>query len=500
MAQHGQFAARRPSLVLVASCGLLMLASLARCSRAGPSAPASGSASLRIGIGGLPQLTPQAGLAQVVSNLSSEGLIAPYEDGRPAAWLAESWTTSTDGLVLTIRLRQRAKFHDGSPVTASIVAESLRRALPALMGPAFQEDVDRILPIDETQLEIRLKKPSRLLLEALEISIRKAKKDGTIGTGPYELVSSSPSELRANPDYYLGRPTIDRIELQTYPSVRTAWAELLRGNLDALYEVNIDALDSLQASNNVAVFSYLRHYQYVIVFGNRISMIKAASIRRALNAAIDRQAIVRDVLSGHGIPSIGPVPPQHWALEKSAPRLEFVPALAKELASKKLRFTCLVPADTIYERMALAVKQQLAAASVDMQVEELEQDRIVPTARSKDFEAILIDVVSGPSMFRSYRHLYSNVPFDLKPAPNPLIDAALDRIRHATSDDEYRKGVADLQSVVVQDPPEIFLVWGERARAVSRRFEIVMPEDGHDAFNRLRLWRPATVSQLASRN
>ena len=103
-------------------------------------------------------------------------------------------------------------------------------------------------------------------------------------------------------------------------------------------------------------------------------------------------------------------------------------------------------------------------------------------------------------MFRSYRHLYSNVTFDLKPPPNLSIDSALDRIRHATSDDEYRNGLAELQRVVVDEPPEIFLVCCERARAVSRRFDVALPEGGRDVLNTLRLWRPATVQQLASRN
>jgi hypothetical protein len=108
-------------------------------------------------------------------------------------------------------------------------------------------------------------------------------------------------------------------------------------------------------------------------------------------------------------------------------------------------------------------------------------------------------VISGPSVFRSYRHLYSNVPFDLKPAGNAYIDRALDHIRHASSDADYRMGVTELQQAVVEDPPEIFLVWGERARAVSRRFTVPTAENGIDPTS-IRLWRPATVQQLANRN
>jgi ABC-type transport system substrate-binding protein len=478
--------------------GLTVLVATARCTRSGP-IPSGKENILRIGVGNVAQLAPQVGLRQVAGTITSEGLIAPSEDGRPRPWLAESWAMAPDGLSLTVKLRPHVKFHDGTPATASVVVEVLRNALPSLMGPVFSEDVDRILASDDAHIQIRLRQPSRFLIESLETPIRKPGKSG-IGTGPFRISAVSPSQLDANPDYYFGQPTISQLAFQPYPSIRAAWAELLRGNIDMLYEVNLEALDSLQGSSNVSVFSYLRHYQYVIMFGNRATSLKSAAIKRELNAALDRNAIVRDVLNGHGVPSIGPVPPQHWALDKQAPRLEFDPHLARNLASRKLRFTCLIPADSVFERIALDIKQQLANASVDMRVEEVTQDQMFQAGQSKNFEALLIDVISGPSLFRSFRHFYSRAPFDLKPAGNPAIDAALDRIRHAPSDDEYRYGVADFQRAIIDDPPEIFLVWGERARAVSRRFDVSLPENGRDILNTLRLWRPATVQQLASRN
>jgi peptide/nickel transport system substrate-binding protein len=496
--QHGQLRQKRLGPALAALCGLMVLFGTARCgNRTGPALSAV-APTIRIGIGGLPQLTPQAGLRQVIGNLSLEGLVRFYENGRPSPWLAEAWTTAPDNLSLTLQLRRQARFHDGTPVTASIIVEALRQFLPTAMGPAFT-DVEQILALDDRQVLIRLREPSRLLIEALETAIRKP---GTadVGTGPYiGSATATSAALKANADYYLGRPTIDRVVLMPFPSLRTAWAELLRGNIDMLYEVNMDALDSLQASSNVSVFSYLRHYQYVIVFGSRVATLKPAAVRRGLNAAIDRDAIVRAALNGHGIPSTGPVPPKHWALGSEAPKLGFDRKLAASLSQRQLRFTCLVPADSVYERIALLVKQQLAAVSVDMRIEEATQDQIMQAAKSRNFEAILVDVVSGPSMFRSYRHLYTKVPFDLKPVGSPIIDSALDRIRHARSDDEYRKGVAEFQRAVVNDPPELFLVWGERARAVSRRFEVPATENGVDPTS-LRLWRPAIDRRIAGQN
>src|SRR5262245_28484461 len=117
---------RRTALVVGAIGVAIVLLGTARCAgRSGPASSSTAAVTMRIGIGGLAQQTPQAGLQQFIANLSIEGLIAPYEDGRPRAWLAEGWENAADGSSLTVRLRPQAKFHDGSPVTASVIAQVL---------------------------------------------------------------------------------------------------------------------------------------------------------------------------------------------------------------------------------------------------------------------------------------------------------------------------------------------------------------------------------------
>jgi hypothetical protein len=130
-----------------------------------------------------------------------------------------------------------------------------------------------------------------------------------------------------------------------------------------------------------------------------------------------------------------------------------------------------------------------------MQIEQAAQEQIMQAGRSNNFDAILIDAISGPSVFRTYRFLYSKVALKIKPRSSTSIDSALDRIHHAASDDEYRAGVTALQEAIVKDPPALFLAWGERARAVSRKFDVVTEEKGRDIFHDLRLWRPAGAQQ-----
>jgi peptide/nickel transport system substrate-binding protein len=475
---------------------LAVLMVTAHCARQQPP-PAAAQGALRVGVGALPQSSSQAGVRQLVANLSLEGLVNLNQDGRPRPFLAESWETSPDGLTITMQLRRGARYQDGTAVTAPLIVRSLQTVLPSVMGPAF-EDIAAISAADDQHVLIRMRQPSPFAIEALETTLQKPDTAG-MSTGPY--VGSSASELRANKDYYLGRPEIDRIALNTYPSIRAAWAELLRGNLDMLYEVNIDALDSLQGSSNVTVFSFVRHYQYMVIFGSENKELASPEVRRELSAALDRDVLVQKALNTYGVPSTGPISLRHWALSPSAPRLGFNRDLAKKLTARHLRFTCLVPADTSYERLALQVKQQFASVGVEMNVEERTQEKIVEALRSGNFEAALVDGISGPSMFRLYQRWHTGGPFNLKSVSNSrAIDAALDDIRHARNDDEYRAGVARLQTTAMDDPPAVFLTWAERARAVSRRFDVPAPEQGRDVLATLRLWRPVAAQQLASRN
>src|SRR5262245_22820354 len=124
--RHAWPATRRTAAAFAVLCWLAMLIGTAACGKSASRPASPVDAVLRVGVGGLSQQAPQAGLRQIVSNLSVEGLVNHNEDGRPRPWIAESWVTAPDGLSLTVQLRAQAKFHDGSPVTAADVVPILQ--------------------------------------------------------------------------------------------------------------------------------------------------------------------------------------------------------------------------------------------------------------------------------------------------------------------------------------------------------------------------------------
>jgi peptide/nickel transport system substrate-binding protein len=445
---------------------------------------------------------PSNGLNQIAQNMAVEQLAFLSDDGRPHPLLAKDWQISGDGLSLTVNLRSGVAFHDGTPVTSAIVAASLRQRLTSVMGPAFK-DVQDVTAASDSQVVVRLRRRSPFLLEALEVPVAKPEAPLT-GTGPF-IVSdpTSPTELVANRKYYLGTPSIDRIVVQTFPSVRTAWAEMLRDQLDMLYEVSVDSLDSLEAATNVAIFASPQHYQYAVVLNSDSPALRSKDIRRALNMAVDRAALVRSVLRGHGIESSGPVWPHNFASREDWPTLKYDPqaaAKAISLATKggsRVRFTCLVRPNDLEERVALLLKQQLDAVGVEMSIEEAAMDRIIDSFNRHHFDAVLLTSPNGPTLLRSYRAWHSGGPMN---ARSPTVDAALDQIQSATSEDAYKRAVSAFQQAAVDDPPAIFLAWIERTRVVSRRFTVPPGDAGRDILSTLRLWKPTTDHRVASRN
>ncbi|MDO8793799.1 MAG: ABC transporter substrate-binding protein [Vicinamibacterales bacterium] len=424
--------------------------------------------------------------------LSDEGLINFSSDGRPLPALAESWTVAPNRLSLVVKIRKNAKFHDGSLVDAPIVAAILKRTLPTWMGAAF-EDIEQIAATSGKELTITLRRPSPLLIEALDSPVRK---ENGSGTGPFKSVDPAKSELIANDDYYLGRPAIDEIVIRRYASIRTAWAEMLRNQIDMLYEVSPDALESLAGANNVSLFTFVRRYQLLVFFNTDIPVFRDATVRRALNLAIDRDNLIAEGLKGHGVPSSGLIWPNYWAFQRPSTISFDLQAADTTLRARRISFVCLVAPE--FERVALVVKRQLETVGVDMRLREAPMENLMEALVKRDFDALLADTISGPSLFRIYRAWHSQGSLGGGVGNNHL-DSALDLIRFAESDAEYRTAVDEFDKAVTQDPPALFLAWGERARAVSRRFDVPV-EPGRDVLTTLRLWRPANDFQYVDRN
>ena len=446
-------------------------------------------------------------LQNLASNLSLEGLTQLSPDGRALPKLAESWSWANDGLELRVLLRKGVTFHDGTPLTAQLAAESLQKAINSPSNRVLYTSFSDIQKVDaqgDHELLIDLARPSTTLPDDLAVELGETSN----GTGPYRVVHQDTSqvELEANEHYYLGVPQIQRITVKPFGTLRTAWSSLLRGEVDMVTEVPPDAVEFVQ-NDEVQVISFDRRYEYVVAFNSKKPPFNEAVVRRALNAAINRESLAKGVLKGRGTPAIGPLWPQYWAYDRSLPSFGYDPALAMSLLEARgfperrtsggprarFHFTCLIPSNfSIVERIGLEVQKQLYDVGVDMRFEVVPPKDLDARIRSGRFDALLIEMLSGPTPSRAYMFWRSAKTFhglNVFGYENPEAERLFGVLRSTTNEAAIRSATRNLQRVLLDDPPALFLAWTQRSRAVRRDFQIVQ-EPGRDPVDLVfTIWR-----------
>lgn len=462
--------------------------------------------------------------ARVLTNLITlEGLTQLSVDGRAVPWLAESWSWENEGLTLRLKLRRGVRFHDGSLLTPELAATLLREAIARASNRALfpaTNDIATIRPGADHQLLIDLARRSAMLPEELDIPLGIRREFETVGTGAYHVVERRADEivLEAFADYYQGVPDINRIEISPFDTIRAAWVSLLRQDVDMVTDVPPEAVPFVQ-TDDVQVLSFARPYQFLVAFNSARAPFTSTAVRRALNAAVDRETLIRKVLHGEGDPSSGPLWPKHWAYDSSVAPYTYDPGLAATLleeagfrmpdtdvssrrqAPARLRFTCLIPENfNLLERIGLEVQKQLYDVAVDMQFEVVPISEYDARIREGRFEAVLVDMISGPTLgrpfifWRSARQQFNGL--NVFGYENAEAERIFQLLRNSINEAAVRSATARLQRVVLDDPPALFLAWNERARAVRRHFHV--DETGRDPLLSIRRWTENTDRQVAS--
>lgn len=465
---------------------------------------------IRIGIGAPPKGTPGTGLRSVVMLLSGEPWLTNKPDGHQSDRIATSWEWDASATTLRLKLRKDVYFHDGERLTPEIATAVLQNSIKA--GGDNFTSVTSVRPVSDDTVAITLSKPNAFFLT--ELSSVTVIKPGTtnVGTGPFQVVSTTDQDakLTAFPKYYRGTPGLTGIEIVNYPTQRNAWTALMRGEIDMLHEVSSEAIAFVTAQKNLKTYSFPRPYYIAIVFNMSDPVLKNIEVRRAINEALDREALVQDGMRNRGRPADGPVLSDLWLHSPSAPKFTFDQESAKRrldaaglktklradgTSQPRLSITCLVFAeDARFERLALLAQKQLADVGIDMKLQPIAQTDLTSRAGKGEFQSFIFEF-AGRSLNRVY-DFWSGT--GLVKSGYKSTDAIFERIKSSRSDDETRAAVAELERILHSDPPAAFLVWQETTRAVSSKFD-VMPEKNRDILASVWQWRPATVAQQTSR-
>lgn len=270
----------------------------------------------------------------VIRNISAkitEGLLRYDAQFRPQPLLALAWSTSSDGLQYTFRLRPGVKWHDGESFTSADVRYSIltqKRLGPR--GRITLANVERVETPDPLTAVVVLGKPTPYLIKALssaELPIVPQHRYGDgdpltspnltapIGTGPFifeKWVRGSYVSLRKNPNYWRpGAPYLDRVVYRIVPDQASISAALETGEVDAATNVGLADLGRLaklpQLRIDDSYDAYLNNAAF-LEFNVENPVLAKPEVRKAIAHAVDRNFIKDNVFYKRSSVVDSPVP------------------------------------------------------------------------------------------------------------------------------------------------------------------------------------------------
>lgn len=423
----------------------------------------------------------------------TETLFSMTPNGEIKPLLAESYTPSADGLLVTIKLRSGVKFTDGQAFNAAAVKKNLERvrhpdtksAFANLLGP-----IKEIRAKDDTTVEIELNSPLAPLqanlahgftamispaaldmgLDALETTI--------VGTGPYTLKEWKKGEsvtLVRNDSYWGAKPAVETLVFKMVKEAGARIVEIESGTADVARQIPGAEMARLKTNQNLTLDITPGLRTIFFYFNTTKQPFDNKVVRQAINLAVDKDAIVKSVLNEMGRVSDAAVAPNIFGYApQSAYKADKAKArnMLKEAGfdeKNPLKFELLHPTGRYPEdaRIAEAVRAQLREVGVEVTLKTMEWAQYVPyTGEPPDKNLVQVGMLgwSTPTMDADYGlyslfHKDSHAPagFNRGFYSNPDVDKLLSDARAETNQAKRKDLYAQANKLIWEDAPWIFL-------------------------------------------
>jgi peptide/nickel transport system substrate-binding protein len=442
----------------------------------------------------------------------TESLIAfPDDSTQLVPGLAESWTVSKDGLLYTFKLRKGVKFHDGTPFNAEAVKFSFERQINPehpfnklgkypFAGFNFGT-LKAVEIVDDHTVQFVMKEPRASFLTIMAgaaaniVSPTAVKKWGAdypnhpVGTGPFRFVSWDRGQrvvLEKNPDYWKFPVKVERVIFRPIVEDQARLTELLTGNLDLAVNLPPDFITQLETHPKVTLLRGQGAHVWYLGINNQKKPFEDRRVRQAMNYAVNKEAIVRDVLKGTGLVSAGPVLPGTWGAEAGLKPYPYDPERARKLLAEAghaggFSTTLWVPESGSGMQspvpMATVIQSNLRAVGINLTLQTMEWGAFLAKLRTKEQDLFALswaagnedpDLVMYPLLHSSQwtpngpnRALYKNAKFD------DLLQQARLLTDQAKRAELYRQA----QRILTDDPPWIFIDHEIQVGALSKRVQ-----------------------------
>ena len=374
-------------------------------------------------------------------SLAFVGLTRFTDTGEVVPEIATTWSISDNGITYTFKMRQDAKWQDGSPVTADDVVFTAK----LLQDPAFPGRPDigalwqsiKVLKIDPYTVQFALSQPLAPFLDFTTIGLLPEHiLTGTkaadltnlpfnlqpVGNGPWRVAEVNTSGNRVSSvalepaaSYYGPKPNLSRLIFRYYPNVQAAFDAYRAGDIDGFGNLALSDVKRAESRSDLTIYSATKA-RYTSLFINlrkdsgAIALMDQ-SVRQALMLAIDRDKLVKDVLGGQAIVADTPFIPGTWAYHSGVKHYPYDPGRATQLLrdagyelatvapsnvsvwqknGEPIAFTLLTQDDPTRRAVAEAIAKQWRDLGVQVNVQPV-RNLVRDFLASRQFQVALVD-------------------------------------------------------------------------------------------------------------
>lgn len=432
--------------------------------------------------------------------------------------LARGWEILDNGMRYRFYLKKGVLWSDGVELTADDVIYSYNRIMDPKVASAqlkvYYRDIRSVEKIDKYTVEFRYARPYFLALEicgGITVIPRHIFDDGTdfnthknnrhpVGTGPYKFEKWETGKkivLVQNGLYRDKKPDIKRIYFKFIAEENVALQMLKKGELDMM---GIRAIQWVRQTNsekfkkNFYKLKYYHPYYNYIGWNGRSILFSDKRVRRAMTHLVNRKEILQKLLFGLGKIVTGNfyinsksynknIKPYPFDIEKGKSMLKdagWVDSDNDGILDKggvKFSFTLTLPSGRkLPERIATIMKEDLAGAGIEMEINRYEWAVFLQKIHQRDFDAVILGWSLG----------YSGDPYQLWHSSqveqgsnfcgfvNAEADRIIERARREFNEEKRIAMYRRFHEIIHEEQPYTFLYCTPALQVVSRRFENVI--------------------------
>ncbi|MDG4647193.1 ABC transporter substrate-binding protein [Roseibacterium sp. SDUM158017] len=418
--------------------------------------------------------------------------------------LATGWDVSEDGTVYTFTLREGVSFHDGSPFDAEAVVFNFERMLNEDhpyhdTGPFplsfFFSAVEAVEAVDDMTVRFTLNEPYAPFLSNLAyptgliVSPAAVMEHGAefgrnpSGTGAFTFAEWRSNEavvVEGNPDYWDGAPELQAVIFRPITDANTRTAEMLAGGIDVMVEVPPVALGEFEG-DGFTVHEQAGPHVWFLILNALEGPFADVRVRQAANYAVNKEAIVNDVLEGTAEVAAGPTPPAFaWAYNAELEPYPYDPERARALLAEagvenpEITFYVTEGGSGMLDPVAMgtAIQADLEAVGFDVTIETYEWNtflgRVNPGLEGEADMAEMAWMTNDPDTLPYLALRTAAWPaeggFNSGYYSNPEVDALLEEARTATDQERRAELYREMQRIVQEDAPWVFVAnWKQNA-------------------------------------